>query len=365
MAINEARTGPINVLVVDDSAIVRQVMRVVLESNPYIRVTTAPDPIVGFSKIERERPNVVITDLEMPRMGGLSFLAKLMDMDRPLPVIVCSGWAEKGNERAIAALDLGAVDVITKPHLGVKDFLHESAVLLLDAVFAAASAKVRHRKRIPMSASHSADVILPPAQKKKSYAKADYLIAVGASTGGTEALEQFLMAMPPDCPGIVIVQHMPAGFTHAFAERLNRTCTIEVNEASEGQPVVRGQALIAPGDKHMLVRRSGKNYVVDVIDGPLVCRHRPSVDALFRSVAHAAGPDAVGIIMTGMGADGAQGLLEMRKNGASTIAQDEATCVVFGMPREAIQAGGAEHVVPLDAIADTALAMCRAQIEKT
>ena len=359
MAINEARTGPINVLVVDDSAIVRQVMRVVLESNPYIRVTTAPDPIVGFIKIERERPNVVITDLEMPRMGGLSFLAKLMDMESPLPVIVCSGWAEKGNERAIAALDLGAVDVITKPQIGVRDFLHESAVLLLDAVFAAAKAKVRRRKLIPVSPSNSADVLLLPVQKIRTCVKADYLIAVGASTGGTEALEQFLMAMPPNCPGIVIVQHMPAGFTRAFAERLNRTCTIRVQEASPGEPVISGQALIAPGDKHLVLRRSGKHYVVDVIDGPLVCRHRPSVDALFRSVAHAAGPRAIGIIMTGMGADGAQGLLEMRMNGASTVAQDEASCVVFGMPREAIQAGAAEHVLPLQAIAGKVLDICR------
>lgn len=350
--------GKIRVLVVDDSAVVRQVMQAVLSTDPNIAVSVAHDPLIAFSKIEKERPDVVITDLEMPRMDGLAFLTKIMEGDKPLPVIVCSGLAERGNERAMSALALGAVDVIAKPKIGVRDFLHESAVLLLDSIWAAASAKVRSRKRIPVTEANSADVMLPPRRDLMPQRKTDHVIAIGASTGGTEALEQFLVAMPADCPGIVIVQHMPEVFTRAFAERLNKTCVIGVKEASHGDSIVRGQALIAPGNQHLLVRNSGVNYLAEVQNGPLVSRHRPSVDVLFRSVARAAGRNAVGVIMTGMGADGAQGLLEMHKSGAATIAQDEASCVVFGMPREAIERGAVTTVLPLQSIAGTALRMC-------
>ena len=358
MAADRDRNGRIRVLVVDDSAVVRQVMHAVLSTDENIAVSAAPDPLIAFAKIERERPDVVITDLEMPRMDGLAFLRKIMAAERPLPVIVCSRLAEKGSERAMSALELGAVDVIAKPKLGVRDFLHESAVLLLDSVWAAANAKVRSRKLVPVTEANSADVILPPLRHLKTHNKTDQIIAVGASTGGTEALENFLAAMPPNCPGIVIVQHMPETFTRAFAERLNRSCSIQVKEASNGDLVAHGQALIAPGNKHLVVRRSGIEYIVEVQNGPLVSRHRPSVDVLFRSVARAAGRNAVGIILTGMGADGAQGLLEMRETGAATIAQDEASCVVFGMPREAIEQGAVTTVLPLQAIADAALRIC-------
>lgn len=350
--------GRIRVLVVDDSAVVRQVMQAVLSTDPNITVSVAHDPVIALSKIEKDRPNVVITDLEMPRMGGLAFLARIMERDRPLPVIVCSGLAENGNERAMSALALGAVDVIAKPKIGVRNFLHESAVLLLDSVWAAASARVRSRKLLLTTTSNSADVMLPPRRDTSLHKKTENIIAVGASTGGTEALEAFLTAMPPGCPGIVIVQHMPEIFTRSFAERLNRICPIEVKEAAHGDSIVRGQALIAPGNQHLVVRSSAAGYFAEVQNGPLVSRHRPSVDVLFRSAARAAGRNAVGVIMTGMGADGAQGLLEMRKSGASTIGQDEATCVVFGMPKEAIERGAVTTVLPLQAIAQTALRMC-------
>ena len=322
---------PIHVLVVDDSAVVRQVMQAVLGADRNIRVTTAADPLIALFKMEKDPPDVVITDLEMPRMDGLTFLKKIMS-ETPMPVVVCSGLAGRGTEMAITALELGAVEVITKPKLGVRDFLHESAVVLLDTVNSAAQAKLRTVIR-PAEARNSADAVLSVPSASPIRVTTDKLIAFGASTGGTEALREVLTAMPPDCPGIVIVQHMPELFTRAFADRLNRECTIEVKEAENGDRIRSGCALIAPGNHHMLVQRSGAHYVVEIITGPLVSRHRPSVDVLFRSVAKSAGPNAVGVIMTGMGNDGAQGLLEMRQAGAPTLAQDESTSVVFGMPR--------------------------------
>ena len=352
--------GKIRVLVVDDSAVVRQTMHAILSTDSNIDVTVAPDPLIAFSRIEKEAPHVVITDLEMPRMDGLAFLTEIMQSGKPLPVIVCSGLAESGSDRAMSALASGAVDVIAKPKLGVKDFLHDSAVMLLDSVWAAANAKLRPRKCLSSTPANSADVMLPSPRGVKGCQKTDSIIVIGASTGGTEALEQFLGAMPSNCPGIAIVQHMPEVFTRAFAERLNRICSIDVKEASHGDPIMRVRALIAPGNKHLLLRSSDLGYFVEVHEGPLVSRHRPSVDVLFRSVARAAGRNALGIIMTGMGADGAAGLLEMRKSGAATIAQDEATCVVFGMPREAIQLGAAQHVVALPQIPNTALKICDA-----
>jgi two-component system chemotaxis response regulator CheB len=344
----------LHVLVVDDSAVVRQVMMAVLSADRNIKVSIAADPIIAFGKIEKDPPDVVITDLEMPRMDGLTFIRKIMAR-QPLPVIVCSGLTEKRMELAISALELGAVEVITKPKLGVRDFLHESAVMLLDVVWSAASARVSPRTIPPVTQRNTADVVLPLGPLPRLQPAGDKLIAIGASTGGTEAIRSFLLAMPLGCPGIVIVQHMPELFTRAFADRLNKDCAIEVKEASDGDLVKNGRALIAPGNRHLLVERNGASYVARISDGPLVSRHRPSVDVLFRSVAKAAGPNGVGVILTGMGSDGAQGLLEMRDAGAQTIAQDELSCVVFGMPKEAISRAAALTVLPLGQIAAAAL----------
>jgi two-component system chemotaxis response regulator CheB len=346
----------LSVLVVDDSAVVRQVMQAILGTDRNLRVSVAADPIIALSKIAKEVPDVVITDMEMPRMDGLTFIRKIM-AETPLPIVVCSGLAEKGTQLAISALASGAVEVIARPRLGVRDFLHESAVVLLDAVWSAAHAKVTRRLSQPQASRNTADSILPWTPVTSVPATATKVVAIGASTGGTEALREILIAMPAQCPGIVIVQHMPELFTRAFADRLNKDCVIEVKEASSGDHVVNGRALLAPGNHHLLIQRSGAHYQVEVTDGPLVSRHRPSVDVLFRSAAKSAGPNAVGVIMTGMGDDGAQGLLEMRQRGAQTIAQDESSCVVFGMPKEAIKLQAATVVVPLHRIASTVLQM--------
>lgn len=344
----------LHVLVVDDSATVRQVMQAILQTDRRISVSVASDPLIAAVKMQKERPDVVITDLEMPRMDGLTFLRKIMS-ESPLPVVICSGYAAKGTDLALRALEEGAVEVITKPKLGVRDFLHESAVLLLDAVWSAAEARVVPRQTIASPSRLTADAVLPLRPKPREWNPSHGLIAAGASTGGTEALRTLLTAMPPDCPPVVVVQHMPENFTRAFAERLNRDCAIEVSEARDDTPLRRGMALIAPGNYHCVVNNNGANLVVNIMDGPLVSRHRPSVDVLFRSVAVSAGRNAVGVIMTGMGDDGAQGLLEMKETGAVTIAQDEATCVVFGMPREAIVRGATDFVLPLNRIARQAL----------
>ena len=352
----------------DDSALVRQVMLGILSADPKIKVRVAADPIIAFGKIEKEMPDVIITDLVMPRMDGLTFLRKIMAEMR-LPVVVCSEVAHRRTADVISALELGAVEIIKKPKLGVRGFLEESRVMLLDVVRSAAQARVvpgplpRVSPRVPPR--NTADIVLPLGPLSRVRRAGDQLaekvIAVGASTGGTEALREFLQVMPQGCPGIVIVQHMPEIFTRAFADRLNDDCSIEVKEASDGDRILPGRALIAAGNHHLLVHRNGPGYIVQVTDGPLVSRHRPSVDVLFRSVAKSAGPDAVGVIMTGMGNDGAQGLLEMRNSGAQTIAQDETSCVVFGMPKEAIACGAAVAVVPLARIAETALSMGTSQ----
>jgi two-component system, chemotaxis family, protein-glutamate methylesterase/glutaminase len=349
-----AQRQKLHVLVVDDSAMVRQVMQAILQTDQRITVSTAADPLIAGAKMQKEPPQVVITDLEMPRMDGLTFLRKIMT-ESPIPVVVCSGFAAKGTELALRALEEGAVEIITKPKLGVRDFLHESAILLIDAVWSAAEARVVPRPRIQATSRLSADAVLPLRTTSRDRHPCQGLIAVGASTGGTEALRVFLSAMPPNCPPIVVVQHMPENFTRAFAERLNQECAIAVQEASDNVQLRHGMAVIAPGNFHCVVNNRGQNLVVEIIDGPLVSRHRPSVDVLFRSVAVSAGRNAVGILMTGMGDDGAQGLLEMKAAGAVTFAQDEASCVVFGMPKEAISRGAVDFVLPLEQLARQAL----------
>jgi|SRR5579863_1924749 len=344
----------LHVLVVDDSAMVRQVMQAILGTDRRINVRAAADPLIAWGKMQKEAAHVVITDLEMPRMDGLTFIRKIMS-EMPTPVVVCSGLAARGTELALRALEEGAVDVITKPKVGVRDFLHESAVTLLDAVWSASQAQIKPRPRPTLPAPRVTADVLPRNGKLRNAGAPSAVIAVGASTGGTEALRVFLTALPTDCPPVVIVQHMPEVFTRAFAERLNMDCSIEIKEARDGDRLHTGLALIAPGNRHMLVHRSGEELVVQVMDGPLVSRHRPSVDVLFHSVAVAVGAKAVGVIMTGMGDDGAQGLCEMKEAGATTIAQDEASCVVFGMPREAIARGAVHAVVTLEEIASVAL----------
>ncbi len=346
----------IKVLVVDDSALVRQTLVDILSSDPEIDVVgTAQDPFVAAKRMEEVIPDVMTLDVEMPRMDGLTFLRKIMTQ-HPMPVVICSTLTEKGTETTLKALEYGAVDIITKPKTGTRQFLEESRIRICDAVKAAAGAKTKKtiiHKPLEVAPKLSADAVIPdaPASSKAMIQTTEKVIAVGASTGGTEALRVFLEALPQDCPAIAIVQHMPEKFTAAFANRLNTTCKITVKEAKDGDTMLRGQALIAPGNKHMLLKRSGARYYVEVKDGPLVRRHRPSVDVLFRASARYAGKNAVGVIMTGMGDDGAQGLKEMRDAGAYTIGQDEATCVVYGMPQEAFKLGGVEKVLPLQSIA--------------
>lgn len=344
----------LQVLVVDDSAMVRQVMQAIMSTDRRIQLKAAADPLIAWTKMQKEPPHVVITDLEMPRMDGLTFIRKIM-AEMPTPVVVCSGLAARGTELALRALEEGAVEVITKPKVGVREFLHESAVTLIDAVWSASQAQLK--PRLASTPWLSADVILARKNKSLSPSAPSSVIAVGASTGGTEALRLFLGALPTDCPPVVIVQHMPEVFTRAFADRLNKECAIEIAEARNGDRLQNGQALIAPGNRHMLVNRNGREFVIQITDGPLVSRHRPSVDVLFRSVSIAVGAKAVGVIMTGMGDDGADGLREMKEAGAITIAQDEASCVVFGMPKEAIGRGAVDVIMPLDQIASAVMSL--------
>ena len=342
----------IKVMVVDDSAVVRQVVTAMLNEDPEIEViAAAADPLLAMARMQTQWPDVIVLDIEMPRMDGITFLKKIM-AERPTPVVICSTLTEKGAQTSMAALAAGAVAIITKPKIGLKQFLNDSSDDLIGAVKAAAHANVRKLQPVQVVEKHNADVILPAADGRGALLQTtERVVALGTSTGGTQALEVVLRALPRVCPGIVIVQHMPEKFTAEFANRLNTLCQIAVKEAQHNDRVVPGQALIAPGGKHMLLRRNGAQYFVDVIDGPLVNRHRPSVDVLFRSVAKFAGANALGVIMTGMGDDGAAGLLEMRKAGAHTVAQDEESCVVFGMPKEAIKRGAVERTVPLSAIA--------------
>lgn len=342
----------IRVLIVDDSAVVRQALTEILASDPGIEVmATAADPYIAAERIRSEIPDVITLDVEMPRMDGITFLQKIMSQ-HPIPVVMCSSLTEERSETALKALEFGAVEIIQKPRLGIKQFLEDSRVIICDAVKAASLARVRPvrssmRKVAPKL---TADAVLAKTTSKAMIRTTEKVVVVGASTGGTEALRVFLEAMPLDSPGIVIVQHMPEHFTRSFAARLDTLCRISVKEAENNDTVIPGRALIAPGNRHMLLKRSGARYYVELKDGPLVSRHRPSVDVLFRSAARYAGKNAVGVIMTGMGDDGAKGMLEMKEAGAATIAQDEATCVVFGMPKEAIKLGAVDRILPLEGI---------------
>lgn len=407
---------PIKVLIIDDSALVRQTITEILNSTTDIKViATAPDPIVGVRLIHDERPDVIILDIEMARMDGLTFLKKMNETIDPIPCVICSTLVEKGSPESLKALEYGAAEIILKPSVGTKKFFEESKVRLVNAVKSANSCQGKIKKLIPsqakMHASQkeaetsvftrkvevqkivqtqndeveeleelsddipdfpsipniplatggvqpklTADVILEkPNPALAPIDKTDTVIVVGASTGGTEALKDFLTMLPEDSPGLVIVQHMPEHFTASFAQRLNSLCKIAVHEAEDGDMVQRGQALIAPGNHHMLLKRQGKDYYVEIKDGPLVSRHRPSVDVLFRSAARYAGKNAIGIIMTGMGDDGAKGMKEMHDAGSFNIAQDEATCIVYGMPCEAVKAGAVDSIVPLGEIAQVML----------
>ena len=350
----------IRVLIVDDSAVVRQTMSDILSSDPQIEVmSTAGDPFIAAERIRHEIPDVITLDVEMPRMDGITFLHKIMSQ-HPIPVVMCSTLTEKGSETALKALEYGAVEIIQKPRLGTKIFLEESRLRICDAVKAASQARVRRISAVPHTVAPklTADVIMEKPKSRAMIQTTEKVVVIGASTGGTEALRVFLESLPADCPGIVIVQHMPEGFTRAFSQRLDGLCRITVKEAENNDTVVRGRALIAPGNHHLILKRSGARYYVEIKDGPLVSRHRPSVDVLFRSAARYAGKNAVGVIMTGMGDDGARGMLEMKQSGAVNIAQDEASCIVFGMPNEAIKMGGVDYVRPLDAICREVIRLC-------
>jgi two-component system, chemotaxis family, protein-glutamate methylesterase/glutaminase len=349
---------PINVLIVDDSAVVRQVLTAVLDADPGIHVQgVASDPIYAMRRMNDDWPDVVVLDVEMPRMDGITFLKKLMAV-HPTPVVICSTLTQKGAETTMQAMAAGAVDFVTKPASGLKSFLEEDSGHIVRAVKAAAAGDMRRMAAI----TNAAPLVLPkqratgasghePSRDAAMPVTTDRLVAIGTSTGGTQALELVLTALPRVAPGIVIVQHMPEKFTAAFASRLNERCRSEVLEAKDGDRVLPGRVLIAPGGKHMSIQRDGAQYRVRVVDGPPVNRHKPSVDVLFRSVADCAGSNALGVIMTGMGDDGARGLLQMRTAGAQTIGQDEATCVVYGMPAVAQKLGAVEKQVPLNLIA--------------
>ncbi|HEY4201646.1 MAG TPA: chemotaxis response regulator protein-glutamate methylesterase [Devosiaceae bacterium] len=364
----------IRVLIVDDSASVRLTLSDIISSDPDLEVmATAADPYVAVERIRQEVPDVIFLDIELPRMDGLTFLRKMM-AQRPIPVVICSSLAEAGSDTLMQAMEAGAIDVVTKPRVDTAQFLQDSRMRICDAAKAAAHAKFRgiHKPapRLTIEAKLTADAILP--QKSASRAAAilasmpvtEKIVCIGASTGGTEALREVLQALPADCPPIVIVQHMPEKFTNAFARRLNGICAMEIKEGENGDIVQAGRVIIAPGNQHMVLHRTGTRYTVNIIDGPHVSRHRPSVDVLFRSASQNAGPNAIGILLTGMGDDGARGLLEMRQTGAATVAQDEESSVVFGMPKEAIQRGAAAKILPLNRIATEILSAARASDQK-
>ena len=350
----------IKVMIVDDSASVRKVVGDIVDSNQDMElIAAATDPIIAMNFLRKQWPDVMILDIEMPRKDGITFLKEIM-RDRPTPIIICSSLAEKNAKVTMEALAAGAVEIITKPKVGIKDFLNESVITITDAVRSASNANVKRLKqgkeaKITIDPKLKADVILSPWQGDRISSTSDKFVAIGSSAGGTQAIEAVLQTLPSNSPGIVIVQHMPEKFTAALANRLNSLCNVKVKEANDGDDIKNGCVMIAPGNRHMLVNRKGEHYSVTIKDGPPVSRHRPSVDVLFRSAAKAAGKNALGIILTGMGDDGAAGMLEMHNAGAKTIAQDEKTCVVFGMPKEAINLGGVDEISPLHKIPDAIL----------
>ena len=340
----------IKVLCVDDSALIRSLMTEIINSQPDMEVVgTAPDPLVARDLIKRLNPDVLTLDVEMPRMDGLDFLERLMRL-RPMPVLMVSSLTERGSEITMRALELGAVDFVTKPKLGIRDGLMEYTDTIADKIRAASRARVRARAESAAEGAPPAPVLRTPLLSTEK------LIIVGASTGGTEAIKEFLMPLPPDCPAVMIDQHMPAGFTKSFAQRLNGLCRITVKEAEHGERVLPGYAYIAPGDSHLLLARSGANYVAHLSQEAPVNRHRPSVDVLFDSAAVHGGKNVTGVILTGMGKDGARGMLRMREAGSYNLAQDEQSCIVFGMPKEAIATGGVHEVVPLHSMSQRVMA---------
>lgn len=342
-------SGPRRVLVVDDSALVRHVMSRLLEG--HCRVTVAADPLIAMRKMERERPDVILLDLTMPRMDGLTFLQQIMAED-PIPVVVCSVLARENSEAALRALELGAVDVVAKPRLDIETgaYAEDDAIMMIETVLAAANARVHRRPRLAAKAAVGTAPLPTGVDARGAPACGGTVVAIGASTGGPAALQQILAALPSSTPAVLIVQHMPSAFTEALARRLDSLSPLGVKEAHAGDRVLPGRVLVAPGDRHMtLVGRPG-TYRVELFEGPLVSRHRPSVDVLFRSVAQAAGNRAIGVLLTGMGEDGVAGLHEMKGAGAVTIAQNQESCVVFGMPKQAIARGIVDHVVPLQEV---------------
>lgn len=354
----------IDVLIVDDSAVVRETLSEVISSDPRFTVMgTARDPLIAIEKMKKKVPDVITLDIEMPRMDGLTFLQKIMS-SHPIPVVICSSLTDTNSETALKAMEYGAIDIITKPNLAAKRFLEESRIRICDAIEAAFLSKRKIKTRLSFSMKvppkYSADVMLSAAAGSNSMIKTtEKVIVVGASTGGTEALRIFLEAVPMDAPGMVIVQHMPEHFTRAFSRRLDGLCKVTVKEAEDNDTIIRGRVLIAPGNYHIILKRSGSRYYVEVKKGPLVSRHRPSVDVLFRSASRYAGRNCVGIIMTGMGNDGAAGMKELKDAGADTFAQNKDSCVVFGMPKEAIKLGAVDHILPLKELAMAALGVCR------
>jgi len=350
--------GKVKVLVVDDSAVIRQVMTEIIKGDSILELDAAvADPVFAMKRMEMHWPDVIVLDVEMPRMDGITFLKKIMT-EHPTPVVMCSTLTASGTETALQAMASGAVDIITKPKVGIKSKLLEDNMRILSVIKAAAKArnleqlKMPKRHVLPMNVAKrmTADAILDKATSAMRETT-EQIVAIGTSTGGTQALEAVLTTLPKVCPGIVVVQHMPEKFTAAFANRLNGICEAEVREAKNNERLLPGLVLIAPGGKHMTLKLSGARYIVEVRDGPPVNRHKPSVDVLFRSVAKSAGKNALGIIMTGMGDDGARGLLEMHEIGSKTIGQNEASSIVYGMPKEAVKMGAVDEEVDLNAIA--------------
>jgi len=359
----------IKVLIVDDSALIRHLLTEMLEDDLSIEVVgTASDPYVARAKIKSLNPDVITLDVEMPRMDGLTFLRNLMRL-RPMPVVMISSLTEKGADVTLQAMELGAVDFITKPKLDVKAGMQSYQQEIIDKVKVASSASVsaltssalayqKDVSELSVPPKFGADAVIANTVKPKLYKTTDKVIAIGASTGGTEAIRALLRGLPADMPGIVISQHIPAAFSRPFAERVNKESAMTVSEASDGEQILPGHVYVAPGDRHLIVERSGALYICRLNDGPLVNRHKPSVDVMFRSVAHNVGPNAIGVILTGMGDDGARGLLEMKEAGAATIAQDEKSSVVWGMPGEAVKRGGADDILPLEKIDGQLIKMC-------